>query len=171
MDRLGEAYAFAARAHEGQTRPAGEPYPAHLLEVLQILVEGASSRDVDQLVAALLHDVVEDTPVTSRELRQRFGNVVAELVGWVTMPLSDTGDRAQVRLAYLEHLRQAPSVVRRLKLADRYSNVQRLDTHPRPQKRRSYFEETVRHVVPLTIGDPFFEPLFTAWQRRMSALV
>jgi hypothetical protein len=59
VDRLGQAYAFAARAHEGQTRPGGEPYTEHLLEVLQILAVGAGVRDVDQLVAALLHDVVE----------------------------------------------------------------------------------------------------------------
>lgn len=179
LDVLGEAYGFAAQAHHGQTRPAGEPYTSHLLEVLQILAVGVGSTDTDQLVAALLHDVVEDTPVTLDEVRERFGPVVAELVGRVTMPPSQTaeplqiggpsptGDREQARLTYLGHLRQAPSAVRALKLADRYSNVQRLHTHPRPDKQQSYFAETVGNIVPLAAGDPFFQPLFLAWQQRM----
>jgi hypothetical protein len=171
VERLGDVYAFAARAHLGQTRPAGEPYVSHLLEVLQILAVGAGVRDLDPLIAGVLHDVVEDTEVTADEVRQRFGPVVAELVGRVTMPPSEVEDRQRVRLAYLEALGRAPSAVRTVKLADRYSNVQRLDTHPRPEKRHTYFDETVRYVAPLARGDVFFQPLFSAWQRRMAGLL
>lgn len=63
--RLGEAVAFAEDAHGDQRRPAGEPYVEHLLEVVEILVSGAGVRNEDLLVAAFLHDVVEDTDRTA----------------------------------------------------------------------------------------------------------
>jgi (p)ppGpp synthase/HD superfamily hydrolase len=100
-------------------------------------------------------------------VRERFGPAVSEIVGWVTMPPSPPEDKERVRAAYLAHLLEAPSHVRAVKLADRYSNVQRLTDHPRPEKQRSYFTETAGHLVPLAAGDVFFRPLFLAWQRRV----
>jgi hypothetical protein len=55
-------------------------------------------------------------------------------------------------------------------LADRASNVQRLHTHPRPAKQRSYYRETVAHIVPLSIGHPFFEPWYEDWQQTFAHL-
>jgi hypothetical protein len=78
--RLGEAVAFAEEAHGDQKRPAGEPYVEHLLEVVEILVSGAGVRDEDLLVAAVLHDVVEDTDRTAGEVGERFGPRVEEWV-------------------------------------------------------------------------------------------
>ncbi|MFG2037296.1 HD domain-containing protein [Dactylosporangium sp. NPDC048998] len=153
---LDDAVAFAVERHGDQRRPAGEPYLEHLLEALEVLVDGAGERDPDTLRAAVLHDVVEDTPTTVGEVRERFGDRVAELVGWVTK----TGDRD----AYLARLRDAPDAAIAVKLADRVSNVQRLRTHPRPAKRASYFRETVATIVPLAAGRPWFEAWYRDWQ-------
>lgn len=163
--RLGEAVAFAEAAHGDQRRPAGEPYLEHLLEVVEILVSGAGVHDEDLLVAAVLHDVVEDTDRTAAEVGARFGPRVEELVAWVTKPRAEADeDPAEVRERYLLRLRSAPPEVLRLKLADRFSNVQRLDTHPRPEKRRSYYRETCRHLLPLAAGVPWFEDAFARWR-------
>ncbi|MCN9241347.1 HD domain-containing protein [Streptomyces sp. RY43-2] len=69
--RLGEAVSFAEEAHGDQKRPAGEPYGEHLLEVVEILVSGAGVRDEDLLIAAVLHDVVEDTDRTAGEVGEQ----------------------------------------------------------------------------------------------------
>jgi (p)ppGpp synthase/HD superfamily hydrolase len=73
-----------------------------------------------------------------------------------------TGD--EVRVAYLARLRSAPDDALLVKLADRLSNVQRLDTHPRPEKRRAYYQETVRSIVPLTQFHPWFRQWYAAWR-------
>ena len=65
----------AERWHGEQTRPTGEPYTVHLLEALEVLARGAGERDPDVLAAALLHDVVEDTPATVAEVVYLGANV------------------------------------------------------------------------------------------------
>ncbi|WP_433613740.1 HD domain-containing protein [Dactylosporangium sp. CA-139114] len=159
---LDAAVAFAAERHGDQRRPAGEPYVEHLLEALEVLVEAVGERDPDTLCAAVLHDVVEDTPTTLDEVRERFGPRVAELVGWVTKQ----GDREE----YLAALRDAPDAALAVKLADRVSNVQRLRTHPRPAKRASYYRETVATIVPLAAGRPWFEAWYRDWQAEHADL-
>lgn len=171
LDRLAAAYAFAAERHAGQTRPAGEPYTDHLLEVAEILATELDVTDAELLAAALLHDVVEDTPATLDDLAARFGPRVAALVGAVTMPPAAPGeDRATVRRRYLAHLGDLPADALRLKLADRYSNVQRLHTHPRPEKQRAYYAETRRGIVPLAAADPRLATLFAEWERAYAHL-
>ncbi|WP_211239521.1 HD domain-containing protein [Jiangella gansuensis] len=166
LDRLAAAYAFAAERHAGQTRPAGEPYPWHLLEVAEILADELAVTDTDLLVAALLHDVVEDTPATLTDVADEFGPRVAELVGHVTMPAPAADDEpGTARHRYLHGLRELPLDALRLKLADRYSNVQHLDTHPRPAKQRSYYAETRRYLVPLAAADPRLAALYADWER------
>jgi (p)ppGpp synthase/HD superfamily hydrolase len=156
---LARAYAIAEEHHGDQTRPAGEPYVHHLLEALEIAVDSGAT-DPDVLVAVLLHDVVEDTPCTLDEVRAEFGDRVAELVAWVTKP--EGGDAGQ-RERYLAAFASAPADVLTVKLSDRYSNVQRLDTHPRPAKRAKYYAETVRFVVPLAERSPYFRERFREW--------
>ena len=168
---LDEAVDFAVRWHGDQTRPAGEPYVEHLLEVVCVLVEGVGETDVDVLRAAVLHDVVEDTECTSGDVRERFGDRVAGLVDWVTKPARRDGQTGEeVRAAYLARLRGAPDDVLLVKLADRLSNVQRLDTHPRPDKRRSYYRETRRCIVPLAQSHPWFRQWYAAWSDAFSHL-
>ncbi|UJW33939.1 HD domain-containing protein [Saccharothrix sp. AJ9571] len=161
IEKLAHAYEFAARHHGDQTRPAGEPYPWHLLEALEIAVD-SGARDEDVLVAALLHDVVEDTPCSLAAVRAEFGAQVAELVDWVT--------KAGSRESYLSRFVTAPEEVLTIKLADRYSNVQRLHTHPRPAKRATYYAETVRVFLPLADRLPYFRDRFAEWQENYAYL-
>lgn len=162
---LDDAVAFAVRWHGEQRRPAGEPYVEHQLEVVCVLVEAVGKTDVDVLRAGVLHDVVEDTECSLEEVRERFGGRVADLVDWVTKPAPSEGQtREESREAYLARLHDAPEDALLVKLADRLSNVQRLDTHPRLEKRRSYYQETVRSIVPLAQSHPWFRQWYAAWQ-------
>ncbi|MFE0459195.1 HD domain-containing protein [Kitasatospora sp. NPDC058965] len=171
LGRLDEAVAFAEQWHGDQRRPAGEPYLEHLLEAVLVLVDGVGVTDTDVLRAAVLHDVVEDTGCSAAEVRERFGPRVADLVDWVTKPEpADGQSAAQARAAYLDRLRLAPEDALLVKLADRLSNVQRLDTHPRPEKRRSYYRETVRTVVPLAQPYPWFRAWYAAWAEALAPL-
>jgi guanosine-3',5'-bis(diphosphate) 3'-pyrophosphohydrolase len=168
---LGEAFEFARVWHGDQVRPGGEPYATHLLEVLEIAVEVGGCRDVDALRAAVLHDVVEDTLATVEQVRARFGADTAELVGWLTAPEPGAGeDPGQARARYLARFVSAPDVVRLIKLCDRYSSVQRLDTHPRPARRRSYYLETREHLLPLAASTPGLAELFAEWDRNFRYL-
>jgi guanosine-3',5'-bis(diphosphate) 3'-pyrophosphohydrolase len=159
---LDDAVSFAVRWHGDQTRPAGEPYVEHLLEVVTVLSDGLSVTSVDILLAAVLHDVVEDTDCSLSEVRDRFGSRVAELVGWLT--------KTDSRAAYLSRLKSAPADALLVKLADRLSNVQRLDTHPRLEKQRSYYAETVRSIVPLAQAHPWFHAWYSQWQNNFAHL-
>jgi (p)ppGpp synthase/HD superfamily hydrolase len=168
---LAEAFAFAKACHGDQVRPTGDPYERHLLEAVEVLATGARVLDRDVLVAALLHDVVEDTACTLEEVRDRFGPAVAELVDWVTKTDPPPGgDREAARLAYLRRLAGAPRKAVLVKLADRLSNVQRLDRLPRPEKRRAYYRETVDWILPLAAGVPFFHEQYARWASRFAEL-
>ena len=171
---LAEAFAFAKACHGDQLRPTGDPYQRHRLEAVEVLVEEAGITDRDLLVAALLHDVVEDTACTLDRVRDRFGPHVAVLVDWVTKtdPPEGGGEEGKeaARLAYLRRLGGAPREAVLVKLADRLSNVQRLDRHPRPEKRRSYYRETVEWILPLAAGVPFFHEQFARWASRYAEL-
>jgi (p)ppGpp synthase/HD superfamily hydrolase len=167
---LAEAYAFAKACHGDQLRPTGDPYERHLLEAVEVLAEGAGILDRDLLVAALLHDVVEDTDCSLDQVRDRFGPGVAELVDWVTKTDPPDGDPETARLAYLRRLAKAPREAVLVKLADRLSNVQRLDRHPRSEKRRSYYRETVEWILPLAAGVPFFHQQYVRWASRYAEL-
>jgi (p)ppGpp synthase/HD superfamily hydrolase len=171
LARLDAALDFAVARHGGQTRPAGEPYIEHLLEAVTVLVEAVDVTDVDTLCAAVLHDVVEDTETSLDEVRERFGERVAELVDWVTKPAPEPGQDADAaRAEYMLRLRQAPEMAIVIKLADRLSNVQRLDTHPRPQKRTTYYGETRASIVPLAKGHPWFQRWYADWEKHFEYL-
>ncbi|TDW89586.1 HD domain-containing protein [Kribbella pratensis] len=170
-DELAVAFDAAVGWHEGQTRPAGEPYWQHLLQVLHVLASGLDVKDVDLLRAGLLHDVVEDTAGTGADLVARFGVRTAGLVDAVTIPEVRAGEsKDEVRTAYLAKLARAPRKVLLLKLSDRYSNVQRLHTHPRVAKQRSYYAETVERFVPLASVDDRLDQLFKRWADAYSYL-
>jgi GTP pyrophosphokinase len=167
---VAEAVRFATGWHGDQRRPTGAPYLDHLLEALEVLVRGAGSTDPDVLCAAVLHDVVEDTPCTLGEIRAEFGPEVAELVGWVTIPEPAPGEaKSDVKRAYLGRLRQAPARARLVKLADRASNVQTL-RNLAPERQRYYFAQTVTYIVPLAEMDPWFAQWYAAWQHDFADL-
>lgn len=175
---LERAVAAAARWHGAQLRPTGAPYTEHLLEALEVLVQGAGVTDPNLLVAAVLHDVVEDTDAAVADVEAGFGPVVAELVDWVTKPpAGGPGRQARraAKAAYLRRLREAPPGALKVKLADRVSNVQTLDRMP-PDFQRRYYAETVTYIVPL-IGllgaDPagrWFADWYAGWRRAHAHL-
>ncbi len=82
VSKITTAYRFAEKAHEGQFRSSGQPYIIHPLAVAELLLD--LGMDTDTICAALLHDVVEDTPVTEEQIRKLFGKDVANLVDGVT---------------------------------------------------------------------------------------
>jgi guanosine-3',5'-bis(diphosphate) 3'-pyrophosphohydrolase len=165
-----EAVRFALAWHGDQRRPTGAPYVEHLLEALEILVRGARVRDADVLSAVVLHDVVEDTACTLAKIDEKFGPRVAELVSWVTIPETARGEnKAAVKEAYLRRLRDAPRDARLVKLADRASNVQTL-RNLSPERQRSYYTQTVTHIVPLAATEPWFARWYADWQQDYADL-
>jgi guanosine-3',5'-bis(diphosphate) 3'-pyrophosphohydrolase len=163
-DDVGAAVEFAVAWHKDQRRPTGAPYLEHLLEALEVLVRGAEVTDRDVLCAAVLHDVVEDTPCTVADVAASFGPRVAELVEWVTKPEAAEQDKVRAKEAYLGHLAQAPDHAKLVKLADRVSNVQTL-RNLGPEKQRSYYAQTVTYIIPLAQDFPWFPRWYEAWQR------
>lgn len=148
--RIEQAYIFAARAHAGQLRASGEDYIIHPLGVATILAE--IGLDTDTIIAALLHDVVEDTGVTLEDLEESFGATVASLVDGVTKlgRLEDLNRQERqaenlrkMFLAMAEDLR-----VILIKLADRLHNMRTLSYRP-PDKQRETAIETRDIFAPL----------------------
>ncbi|MGH3278585.1 MAG: HD domain-containing protein [Trebonia sp.] len=163
-DKVAEAVIFAIRFHGDQKRPTGAPYVEHLLEALEVLVRGARVADPDVLCAAVLHDVVEDTPCTVADVRAAFGGRVADMVAWVTKPeAADGADKRAVKEAYLKSLAGAPDDAILVKLADRASNVQTLRKLPLP-KQREYYAQTRTYILPLAASRGWWALWYASWE-------
>jgi (p)ppGpp synthase/HD superfamily hydrolase len=163
-DAVAKAVEFAIRYHGDQRRPTGAPYLEHLLETLEVLVRGAGVTDPDVLCAAVLHDVVEDTPCTVDDVRLAFGDRVADMVRWVTKPEpADDADRKAAKESYLESLRHAPDDAVLVKLADRASNVQTLRNLGRARQ-REYYAQTVRYIIPLAEPRDWWASWYSIWR-------
>ncbi|MDD5718315.1 MAG: bifunctional (p)ppGpp synthetase/guanosine-3',5'-bis(diphosphate) 3'-pyrophosphohydrolase [Candidatus Krumholzibacteria bacterium] len=149
-DRLREAFAFALASHAEQTRRSGDPYVSHTLSVAEILAE--LRLDDDTLVAALLHDTVEDTPVKLDELTRRFGGAVAHLVDGVTKITSlgianPETRRAETYRKLILSTAQDPRTVL-IKLADRLHNMRTIE-HMISERQREIAQETMDVFAPL----------------------
>jgi len=151
VELITKAYDFAARAHQGQTRDNGDPYFTHPVEVANILT--GFRVDSNSIVTALLHDVVEDTPVTLADVEKGFGRDVARLVDGVTKLTrlelqSDRSKQAEnfrkLVLAMSEDIR-----VLLVKLADRLHNMRTLRCVRDEQRRRRIAAETLEIYAPL----------------------
>lgn len=144
------AYRFAAEAHGDQKRLTGDPYITHPLEVARLLT--TIQADPATLAAALLHDVLEDTPVTVEDLRAHFGATIAALVEGVTNlhRLDFTSNQEeQARNLRKMFLAMAEDIrVLILKLADRLHNLLTLDPLP-PERQRAIAQETLHIYAPL----------------------
>jgi len=150
VQRILAAARFAAEKHASQRRKGsdGEPYIGHLLEVAELVAATADVLDTELLVAALLHDTVEDTATSSEELREKFGDDVASLVAEVTddktLPKA-TRKALQVRNAPHKTARAAA-----IKLADKISNLRAILANPPADwsydRKREYFD-WARQVV------------------------
>ncbi|MCZ6607229.1 MAG: bifunctional (p)ppGpp synthetase/guanosine-3',5'-bis(diphosphate) 3'-pyrophosphohydrolase [Alphaproteobacteria bacterium] len=150
-DALNRAYVFAMKAHGVQKRASGDPYFSHPLEVAGILT--AYKLDSASIVTALLHDTIEDTPATLKEIEHQFGKEVARLVNGVTKLTrielqSDHATQAEnfrkLVLAMSEDIR-----VLLVKLADRLHNMRTLHHIEDPEKRRRIATETMDIYAPL----------------------
>ena len=150
VDEVVEAYHFAADAHAGQHRKSGEPYICHPLSVAMILAE----MRIDQkgLMAAILHDVVEDTAVSIEQINDTFGGEVAGLVDGVTkLTQLDSKSSAEaqaenVRKMFLAMARDLRVIL--VKLADRLHNMRTLGAMA-VNKRRRIARETLDIYAPL----------------------
>lgn len=117
-----QAVMFAEQAHRGQMRKyTGIPYITHCLEVAQTVSSVGGTQE--QVVAAILHDTVEDTDVTLSELEKLFGMEVAIYVEWLTDCGKEIGNRATRKKIDCARLSQAPDEVQTIKLADLLSNT------------------------------------------------
>ncbi|WP_180066133.1 bifunctional (p)ppGpp synthetase/guanosine-3',5'-bis(diphosphate) 3'-pyrophosphohydrolase [Acinetobacter sp. YH12129] len=148
VERVLEACDYADIAHDGITRKSGEPYILHPIAVSCILAH--MRLDAETLMAALLHDVIEDTEFTKQDITEKFGLTVAELVDGVTK-LSHSSDKEYNKAASFRKILQAtlqdPRVII-IKLADRYHNMTTLGAL-RPDKRARIAQETFEIFVPM----------------------
>ncbi|MEJ2593409.1 MAG: bifunctional GTP diphosphokinase/guanosine-3',5'-bis pyrophosphate 3'-pyrophosphohydrolase [Candidatus Thiodiazotropha sp.] len=145
-----QAYLFGAEAHEGQRRLSGEPYIYHPLAVARILAE--MRLDHQTIAAAILHDVIEDTPTAKEQLVSQFGEEIAELVDGVsklthiefeTKAEAQAENFRKMMLAMVQDLR-----VILIKLADRLHNMRTMRAL-RPDKRRRIARETLDIYAPI----------------------
>lgn len=150
LEALRQAYLVARDAHDGQTRSTGEPYIIHPIAVARILAE--MRLDCETLMAALLHDVIEDTEVTKDDLQQRFGDVVAELVDGVSkLDKLKFRDRKEAQAENFRKMVMAMAHDIRvilIKLGDRTHNMRTLGAL-RPDKKRRIARETLEIFAPL----------------------
>jgi len=144
------AYYYAEQAHDGQYRRSGDPYIIHPLAVANILSE--MHMDPQSLMAAMLHDVIEDTAVPKEALEQQFGEVVTELVDGVSklthikfgsQEEKQAGNFQKMAMAMARDIR-----VILVKLADRLHNMRTLSAMP-PEKKRRIANETLEIYAPI----------------------
>jgi GTP diphosphokinase / guanosine-3',5'-bis(diphosphate) 3'-diphosphatase len=154
------AYDYAREQHAGQTRESGQPYVTHPLEVAKIIGEYVS--DTDVIIAALLHDVIEDTSASLDDITANFGQSVASLVESVTklskyesLGLSKPQKDAE-NLRKLFHAMITDPRVTLIKLADRLHNIRTIDDLP-PERQAKVARETLDIFAPLA-------ELFGIWQ-------
>lgn len=150
-----QAYLFANEAHAGQVRKSGQPYIVHPISVAYILVE--LGMDTECIVAALLHDVIEDTPVMLEEVIDKFGKRISVLIDGVTKlekithssreGLSREETQAENLRKMLFAMNEDIRVII-IKLADRLNNIRTLGALP-PQKQRDIARETMEVFAPL----------------------
>ena len=151
FQELKAAYDFSAAAHEGQKRQTGEPYFIHPCAVVNVLVD-LGFDDVSTLVAAFLHDILEDTPVTSDELEQKFGKEVLELVEGVTKLdkikfVSAEDEQAEnLRKMFFAMAKDYRVII--IKLADRLHNMRTLDAL-KPEKQIKIATQSLKIYAPL----------------------
>jgi guanosine-3',5'-bis(diphosphate) 3'-pyrophosphohydrolase len=150
VQRIKEAAEFGAAAHQGQTRVSGEPYITHPVAAAEILAD--LHLDADTIVGAILHDVIEDTPIAKADIAARFGNDVAEIVDGVTkldqirFKNREEAQAENFRKMLLAMVRDLRVIL--VKLADRTHNLRTIDVLA-PAKRRAIARETLDIYAPV----------------------
>jgi GTP pyrophosphokinase len=150
LDIIERAYIYSARVHEGQVRLSGEPYLSHPLEVAGILAD--MKLDPESVAAGILHDVIEDTPATPKEIKALFGPEIMHIVSGVSKlsSLSFGSSRARqaesIRKMFLAMADDIRVIL--IKLADRVHNMRTLQFHS-SDKRREIARETLDIYAPI----------------------
>lgn len=148
IEKIITAYEFAKESHIGQYRKSGDEYILHPVEVAKILIR--LNMDTDTVVAGFLHDVVEDTLITSADIRYHFGEVVGNLVDGVTklsyIPEGTKKQHENIRKMIVAMAKDARVVI--IKLADRVHNMRTLK-YMKPEKQQSIATETLEIFAPL----------------------
>ena len=149
-DLLYRAYEFAKKAHDGQKRESGEPYIIHPCAIARILIN--LGMDVNTIAAALLHDVIEDTPVTYEQVAEEFSVEIADLVNGVTkleriqFTSREEFQAESLRKMFLAMARDIRVLI--IKLADRLHNMRTLQ-YRTPEKQKLTARETLEIYAPL----------------------
>ncbi|TLS53572.1 bifunctional (p)ppGpp synthetase/guanosine-3',5'-bis(diphosphate) 3'-pyrophosphohydrolase [Paenibacillus antri] len=150
LTRIREAYDYAEAAHQGQTRKSGEPYILHPLAVADILVN--MQMDATTVIVGLLHDVVEDTNVTTQDLEAKFGKTCAELVDGLTklekirFKSKEEQQNENYRKMFVAMAQDIRVIL--IKLADRLHNMRTLK-HQSEEAQRRISEETLEIFCPI----------------------
>jgi ElaB/YqjD/DUF883 family membrane-anchored ribosome-binding protein len=149
--RIEEAFQFAQKAHEGQLRRSGVPYVTHTIATAKILA--SIGMDASTIIAGLVHDVPEDTPVPLSDIEEKFGSTVAHIVDGITK-LGKIKLRGSKEEYFLENLRKMFLAMAEdirvviVKLADRLHNMQTLDALPK-EKQLRIAQETMDVYAPI----------------------
>ncbi len=152
VKKIYQAYIFSANAHEGQTRISGEPYIYHPISVAKVLAE--MRMDAESIQAAILHDVIEDTETAKDQIKNEFGDEVAELVDGVSKLTHlefESKLEAQAenfRKMMLAMVKDVRVII--IKLADRLHNMRTLDVM-RLDKRKRIARETLDIYAPIAL--------------------
>lgn len=150
MELLGNASRYASQAHMGQTRKSGIPYEEHPFEVARILAE--NGMDAELIAAGILHDVVEDTEISTADIEKEFGPEISFLVDGVTkidaLPsLSRELRQAETFRKMLLSMARDPRVIL-IKFADRLHNLRTL-RYMKPERQKGIASETLEVYAPL----------------------
>ena len=183
VNQVRRAYFYAEQAHEGQFRRSGDPYITHPLQVAGIL--GKMHMDHQSLMAAMLHDVIEDTGITKTAIKTQFGNTIAEMVDGVSkLSRIKFRSRAEAQAENFQKMALAMSRDLRIimvKLADRLHNMRTIQVLP-PDKRRRIARETLEIYAPIAnrlgmndmrieFEELAFEAIYPLRHRRIGAAV
>ena len=165
---------FAAQKHAGQRRKgaAAEPYINHLLEVAELVSSALAEPDTNLVIAALLHDAVEDTGTTKEELAENFGSDVADLV----MEVTDDNSLPKAERKRLQIVTAPKKSVRAqvIKLADKISNLRAIVASPPTdwsvERKREYFDWAKRVVDGLSAPNQILKAEFERLYRQVESL-
>jgi guanosine-3',5'-bis(diphosphate) 3'-pyrophosphohydrolase len=144
LDDVHRAYEIAERAHTGQMRDEGTAYIVHPIRVAVSLVDELGIDSPKLICSALLHDVIEDSPITREEIAEIFGEEIARIV-WLLTKLEEVslGD-------YLAAIEGAPETGAPIvKLCDRLDNLRFLGHSPKPEKKQRYIRSTEYFYLPM----------------------
>ena len=133
LNRISQAFVFAFSAHSGTSRGDGVPYVIHPIRVS--FHAQSLGMSVEAIIAAVLHDVVEDTDIKIEEIGETFGSKVSRIVAALTKPERGTPDRNQI---YQQQLLDGPEEAKRIKLLDIQDNLSDIDEFLGPKKGAEY---------------------------------